>query len=148
LRQLVVVGFRAAQGTLVLVLGIDSLVLGFSCGTGVLLAPVAWVMGNSALAEIDQAPDAYTDWGSTQAAACAGSSPPCSSSSVWERSSSSSRRLATPAPDGPAAAQVNGAVGAVILAISAGLHCGRELYRTRTLDRRTRPLSASGQSRT
>lgn len=49
------------QGTLILVLGILSLVI---CG---FLGPVAWVMGNNALAEIDQNPGAYTNRGQVQA---------------------------------------------------------------------------------
>lgn len=49
------------QGTTVLVLGILSLVV---CG---LLGPVAWVMGNNALTEIDAYPLAYTNRSSVQA---------------------------------------------------------------------------------
>ncbi|MGH9210514.1 MAG: DUF4190 domain-containing protein [Acidimicrobiales bacterium] len=49
------------QGTTILVLGILSLVV---CS---LLGPVAWVMGNNAMAEIDRAPGAYTNRGSVQA---------------------------------------------------------------------------------
>ena len=49
------------QGTTILVLGILSLVI---CG---MLGPVAWVMGNNALAEIDQYPSAYSNRGSVQA---------------------------------------------------------------------------------
>jgi Domain of unknown function (DUF4190) len=49
------------QGTIILVLGILSLVI---CG---LLGPVAWIMGNNALAEIDRNPAAYTNRGSVQA---------------------------------------------------------------------------------
>jgi hypothetical protein len=49
------------QGTTILVLGILSLVI---CG---LLGPVAWVMGNNALAEIDRNPSAYSNRGSVQA---------------------------------------------------------------------------------
>jgi hypothetical protein len=45
----------------ILVLGILSLVV---CG---LLGPVAWVMGNNAIAEIDQNPGAYTNRGAVQA---------------------------------------------------------------------------------
>jgi hypothetical protein len=37
------------------------------CGLGVLLAPVAWVMGNGAIAEIDRDPAAYTNRGVVQA---------------------------------------------------------------------------------
>jgi hypothetical protein len=43
------------QGTTILVLGILSLVI---CG---LLGPVAWIMGNNALAEIDRNPSAYAN---------------------------------------------------------------------------------------
>ncbi|MBN2624713.1 MAG: hypothetical protein JXA83_15150, partial [Acidimicrobiales bacterium] len=49
------------QGTTILVLGILSLVV---CS---LLGPVAWVMGNNALAEIDRNPTAYTNRSSVQA---------------------------------------------------------------------------------
>ncbi|HZM30920.1 MAG TPA: DUF4190 domain-containing protein [Acidimicrobiales bacterium] len=49
------------QGTIILVLGILSLV---ACG---LLGPVAWVMGNNALAEIDANPAAYSNRGTVQA---------------------------------------------------------------------------------
>jgi hypothetical protein len=49
------------QGTTILVLGILSLVI---CG---LLGPVAWVMGNNAIAEIDRNPSAYSNRGSVQA---------------------------------------------------------------------------------
>ena len=49
------------QGTTILVLGILSLVV---CG---LLGPVAWVMGNNALAEIDRSPAAYRNRGNVQA---------------------------------------------------------------------------------
>lgn len=49
------------QGTTILVLGILSLVV---CGP---LGPVAWVMGNNALREIDANPMAYTNRGSVQA---------------------------------------------------------------------------------
>jgi hypothetical protein len=55
------------QGTLILVFGIMSLVLGFSCGIGFVLGPVAWIMGNSALSEIDANPSLYTNRGSVQA---------------------------------------------------------------------------------
>jgi hypothetical protein len=48
------------QGTTILVLGILSLVV---CG---LLGPVAWVMGNNALREIDANPTAYTNRGTVQ----------------------------------------------------------------------------------
>ena len=43
------------QGTTVLVLGILSLVI---CG---FLGPVAWIMGNNALVEIDRNPSAYSN---------------------------------------------------------------------------------------
>jgi len=43
------------QGTTILVLGILGIVI---CG---FLAPVAWVMGNNALAEIDRNPAAYSN---------------------------------------------------------------------------------------
>jgi Domain of unknown function (DUF4190) len=49
------------QGMTILVLGILGLVV---CG---LLGPVAWVMGNNALAEIDRNPAAYTNRGTVQA---------------------------------------------------------------------------------
>jgi hypothetical protein len=49
------------QGTTILVLGILSLVV---CG---LLGPVAWVMGNNAIAEIDRNPTAYSNRGTVQA---------------------------------------------------------------------------------
>lgn len=54
-------GHEHPQGTTILVLGILSLVV---CG---LLGPVAWVMGNNALAEIDRNPTAYTNRSSVQA---------------------------------------------------------------------------------
>ena len=49
------------QGTTILILGILSLVV---CG---LLGPVAWIMGNNALAEIDRTPTAYGNRGNVQA---------------------------------------------------------------------------------
>lgn len=49
------------QGTTILVLGILSLVF---CGV---LGPVAWVMGNSALREIDASPGTYSNRGQVQA---------------------------------------------------------------------------------
>lgn len=49
------------QGVTILVLGILSLAV---CG---LLGPVAWVMGSSALTEIDANPSAYTNRSSVQA---------------------------------------------------------------------------------
>jgi hypothetical protein len=54
-------GREHPQGTTVLVLGILSLLI---CG---FLGPVAWVMGNNAIAEIDANPLAYTNRGSVQA---------------------------------------------------------------------------------
>ena len=60
-------GREHPQGNTILVLGILSLVIGLSCGIGFLLGPVAWVMGNNAIAEIDQNPAAYTNRGSVQA---------------------------------------------------------------------------------
>jgi hypothetical protein len=60
-------GREHPQGTTILVLGIVSLVFGLSCGIGFLLGPVAWVMGNNAIAEIDQNPAAYTNRGAVQA---------------------------------------------------------------------------------
>jgi uncharacterized Tic20 family protein len=55
------------QGTTILVLGVLSIVLGLSCGVGFLIGPVAWVMGNNAVAEIDADPAAYTNRGMVQA---------------------------------------------------------------------------------
>jgi hypothetical protein len=49
------------QGTIVLVLGILSIVF---CGV---LGPFAWVMGNTALKEIDASPGSYTNRGQVQA---------------------------------------------------------------------------------
>ena len=49
------------QGTTVLVIGILSLVL---CQ---LLGPVAWIMGNNAIAEIDANPTAYSNRSAVQA---------------------------------------------------------------------------------
>lgn len=49
------------QGTLILVLGILSIVV---CG---LLGPVAWIMGNKAIKEIDANPSAYSNRGNVQA---------------------------------------------------------------------------------
>lgn len=54
-------GQEHPQGMTVLVLGILSLVV---CG---LLGPVAWVMGNNAIAEIDRNPMAYTNRSTVQA---------------------------------------------------------------------------------
>ena len=49
------------QGTTILVLGILSILC---CG---ILGPIAWIMGNNAMAEIDRNPAAYTNRGSVQA---------------------------------------------------------------------------------
>jgi hypothetical protein len=49
------------QGTIILVLGILGLLI---CG---ILAPIAWVMGNNAMAEIDRNPTAYSNRGIVQA---------------------------------------------------------------------------------
>jgi Domain of unknown function (DUF4190) len=49
------------QGTTILVLGILSLVI---CG---FLGPVAWIMGNNAMAEIDRNPAAYSNRGNVVA---------------------------------------------------------------------------------
>ena len=49
------------RGTVVLILGILGLVC---CGV---LAPIAWVMGNTALKEIDANPQAYTNRGTVRA---------------------------------------------------------------------------------
>jgi hypothetical protein len=54
-------GYEHPQGTTILVLGILSLVI---CQ---LLGPVAWVMGNNAIAEIDSNPTAYSNRGTVQA---------------------------------------------------------------------------------
>jgi hypothetical protein len=50
------------QGTTILVLGILSL---FICPF--ILGPIAWVMGNNALAEIDRNPAAYSNRGNVNA---------------------------------------------------------------------------------
>lgn len=50
-----------------MVIGILSIVLTLSCGIGVLLGPVAWVMGNTAIAEIDRDPLAYNNRSTVQA---------------------------------------------------------------------------------
>ncbi|MBX3285799.1 MAG: DUF4190 domain-containing protein [Actinobacteria bacterium] len=55
------------QGTTILVVGIFSIVLTFICGFGALLGPVAWVMGNSAIREIDAQPGRYSNRGQIQA---------------------------------------------------------------------------------
>lgn len=49
------------QGTLILVLGILGLLC---CG---ILAPVAWIMGNNAISEIDRDPAGYSNRGLVQA---------------------------------------------------------------------------------
>ncbi|HEX5946631.1 MAG TPA: DUF4190 domain-containing protein [Acidimicrobiales bacterium] len=49
------------QGILILVLGIASILC---CG---ILGPVAWVMGNNAISEIDQNPAGYSNRGQVQA---------------------------------------------------------------------------------
>jgi hypothetical protein len=54
------------QGTTILVLGIVSLAGALLCGFLLLLGPVAWIMGNTALAEIDQNPMAYSNRGNVQ----------------------------------------------------------------------------------
>lgn len=54
-------GYEHPEGTTVLVLGVLSLVV---CQ---FLGPVAWIMGNKAIAEIDSNPGAYTNRGSVQA---------------------------------------------------------------------------------
>lgn len=55
------------QGTTILVLGVCSLVFTFVCGFGALLGPVAWIMGNNALKEIDANPSLYSNRGSVSA---------------------------------------------------------------------------------
>ncbi len=56
------------KGTTVLVLGILSLVVGsFSCGVGLLLGPVAWIMGNGVVRDIDASPGTYSNRGAAQA---------------------------------------------------------------------------------
>lgn len=60
-------GYEHPQGTTILVLGILSIALTLFCAIGVLLGPVAWVMGNNAIAEIDRNPTAYTNRSSVQA---------------------------------------------------------------------------------
>lgn len=54
-------GVEHPQGTIVLVLGILGLVM---CQ---ILGPVAWVMGNRAMAEIDAAPGRYSNRGAVNA---------------------------------------------------------------------------------
>lgn len=54
-------GVDHPQGTLILVLGILSLVV---CQ---ILGPVAWIMGNTALREIDASPGSYKNRGNVQA---------------------------------------------------------------------------------
>jgi hypothetical protein len=55
------------QGTTVLVLGVCSLAVGLACGVGLLLGPVAWIMGNTAIAEIDREPGVYSNRDAVQA---------------------------------------------------------------------------------
>ncbi len=55
------------RGTTVLVLGILSLVLSAVCAVGVVLGPVAWIMGNNAIKEIDASPGRYANRGQVQA---------------------------------------------------------------------------------
>jgi hypothetical protein len=55
------------QGTTILVLGVCSLAVGLACGVGLLLGPVAWIMGNSAIAEIDRQPGVYSNRDAVQA---------------------------------------------------------------------------------
>lgn len=55
------------QASTVLVLGILSLVLGLACGVGAIMGPIAWVMGNKVIQEIDANPTAYTNRGNAQA---------------------------------------------------------------------------------
>ncbi|QXC62979.1 hypothetical protein KSP35_09435 [Aquihabitans sp. G128] len=59
-------GREHPQGTTILVLGICSLVFTFICGVGIFLGPVAWIMGNTAIKEIDANPSAYSNRGSVQ----------------------------------------------------------------------------------
>ncbi|WP_426571907.1 DUF4190 domain-containing protein [Aquihabitans sp. McL0605] len=54
------------QGTTILVLGILSLPLLCACIGGI-LGLIAWLMGNSAMKEIDANPSAYTNRSSVQA---------------------------------------------------------------------------------
>lgn len=54
------------QGTTILVLGIVSVVFTFVCGLGALLGPVAWIMGNKAIKEIDASPQLCTNRGQIQ----------------------------------------------------------------------------------
>lgn len=53
-----------SNGTLILVLGILSIVL---CGCGVILGPVAWIMGNSSLAAINSGSGNPSELGSVNA---------------------------------------------------------------------------------
>jgi hypothetical protein len=55
------IGYEHPEGTTVLVLGVLSLVV---CQ---FLGPVAWIMGNNVIKEIDANPGAYTNRGSVQA---------------------------------------------------------------------------------
>lgn len=55
------------RGTVVLVLGVLSLVLTAVCAVGVVLGPVAWIMGNGVIKEIDASPGRYANRGQVQA---------------------------------------------------------------------------------
>lgn len=55
------------QGTTILLVGILSLVFTFVCGIGALFGPVAWIMGNNAIKEIDASPGRYGNRGQVQA---------------------------------------------------------------------------------
>ncbi len=56
------------RAVVVLVLGILSLVLGLSCyGVGLIMGPIAWALGQSAIKEIDAAPNEYRNRGLVQA---------------------------------------------------------------------------------
>jgi uncharacterized membrane protein len=50
-----------------MVLGILSLVLGWSTCIGFVLGPIAWVKGNTAIRQIDANPGYYTNRGAVQA---------------------------------------------------------------------------------
>jgi hypothetical protein len=55
------------KGTTVLVLGILSLVSLAICQLGLVMGPIAWAMGSSALKEIDANPGMFTNRGSVNA---------------------------------------------------------------------------------
>ncbi len=55
------------KGTTVMVLGILSLVSLAVCGLGLVMGPIAWAMGSSALKEIDANPGMFTNRGSVSA---------------------------------------------------------------------------------